>query len=85
MGNAGLNIYERLTRYFEPVDIICIARRSQSSNTGMWHNRARRLNFYLRGFKYLIIVRKISHKSNNNRDRKIKWAYYQRPGENKNG
>ncbi|MFC1949021.1 DNA methyltransferase [Chloroflexota bacterium] len=75
---VGLKIYERLIKYFEPEDIICITRRSQTSNTGMWHNRARRLNFYLRGFKYLIIVKKNSSKSVNNRGRKIKWAYYDR-------
>lgn len=34
---------------FEPVDLICVARRSQSSNTGLWHYRARRFNFFLPG------------------------------------
>ena len=75
---VGLRIYERLCRHFEPVDIICVSRRSQSSNTGVWHNRARRFNFYLRGFKYLIIVRKNSLKPEPSQDRKIKWAYYDR-------
>ena len=75
---VGLKIYERLCRHFEPVDIICVSRRSQSSNTGVWQNRARRFNFYLRGFKYLIIVRKSTHKSEQSPERKIKWAYYDR-------
>ena len=75
---VGLKIYERLCRHFEPVDIICVSRRSQSSNTGVWQNRARRFNFYLRGFKYLIIVRKNSRKSEPRQDRRIKWAYYDR-------
>ncbi|MFH0924896.1 MAG: hypothetical protein V1872_04575 [bacterium] len=26
--------------------------------TGIWHNRARQFNFYLRGFKYLFIMKK---------------------------
>ncbi|MFC2010141.1 DNA methyltransferase [Chloroflexota bacterium] len=82
---VGLKIYERLCRHFEPLDIICVSRRSQYSNTGMWHNRARRFNFYLRGFKYLIIVRKTDQRSDRQPSRKIKWAYYQRPGDNKNG
>lgn len=82
---VGLKIYERLCRHFEPVDIICVSRRSQSSNTGIWQNRARRFNFYLRGFKYLIIVRKKDRGSYPRTSRKIKWAYYQRHGENKNG
>lgn len=76
---VGFKIYERLCKYFEPVDIICIARRGQYSNTGVWHNRARRFNFYLRGFKYLIIVRKNPRKSESSDARKIKWAYYDRP------
>jgi len=79
---VGLKIYERLCRHFEPVDIICVSRRSQSSNTVAWQNRARMFNFYLRGFKYLIIVRKHSRKSEPSESRRIKWAYYDR---NKSG
>ncbi len=75
---VGLKIYERLCRHFEPVDMICVSRRSQSSNTGAWQNRAIRFNFYLRGFKYLIIVRKHSCKSEPTQGRRIKWAYYDR-------
>lgn len=81
---VGLKIYERLCRHFESVDIICVSRRSQSSNTGVWQNRARRFNFYLRGFKYLIIVRKNSLKDGRSQDRKIKWAYYDRVKEKQN-
>lgn len=75
---VGFKIYERLCKYFEPVDLICVNRRGQSSNTDMWHNRARRFNFYLRGFKYLIIVRKTKQKSKTNLSRKIEWARYKR-------
>ncbi|HEX2615815.1 MAG TPA: DNA methyltransferase, partial [Nitrososphaera sp.] len=46
---VGFRVYERLARRFDTIDIICLARRSQTSNTGMWHNRALRFNFYLRG------------------------------------
>jgi len=75
---VGFKIYNRLCKYFEPVDIICVNRRGQSSNTGVWHNRARRFNFYLRGFKYLIIVRKPSANKTSHRPRKIQWAHYER-------
>lgn len=75
---VGLEVYKRLCKYFKPVDIVCVARRGQSSNTGVWQSRARRFNFYLRGFKYLIIVRKNSLKPEPSQDRKIKWAYYDR-------
>jgi len=56
--SVGFRTYERLCKHFEPVDIICVSRRGQSSHTENWINRSRRLGFYLRGFKYLIIVRK---------------------------
>jgi DNA modification methylase len=75
---VGFKIYERLCKHFEPLDIICISRRGQYSHTGVWYNRARRLNFYLRGFKYLIIVRKPSGEPRIDKGRKIGWAYYQR-------
>jgi len=75
---VGFKIYERLCKYFEPVDIICVARRGQASHTDVWHNRARRFNFYLRGFKYLIIVRKPTKEKKDQKPRKINWAYYER-------
>lgn len=76
---VGLKIYKRLCKYFEPVDIICIARRGQSSHTGLWYNRARRFNFFLRGFKYLLIMRKPSkEQSVKTKSRKIVWTYYKR-------
>lgn len=75
---VGLKIYERLCKYFEPVDIICVARRGQASHTGLWYNRARRFNFFLRGFKYLIIMRKVSKEISSHGPRKIEWAYYKR-------
>ncbi len=75
---VGLKIYERLCKHFEPVDIICVSRRSQSSNTGVWQNRARRFNFYLRGFKYLLVVRKRALREVSSEPRAIKWARYER-------
>ena len=75
---VGLKIYERLCRYFEPVDIICVARRGQASHTDVWHNRARRFNFFLRGFKYLIIMRKPTKEKKKQKPRKINWTYYER-------
>ncbi len=55
---VGVKMYERLCKYFDTIDIICITRRNQTSNTGLWHKRAREFNFYLRGFKYLFIMKK---------------------------
>lgn len=75
---VGFRIYDRLCKYFEPVEIICVTRRGQHSNTVVWHNRARRFNFYLRGFKYLIIVRKGTGIRKLSVPRKITWARYER-------
>jgi DNA modification methylase len=74
---VGLNLYQRLTRYFETVDLICVTRRGQSSHTGVWHARARRFNFYLRGFKYLFIMRKpMGGVVTERPPEKVKWAKY---------
>lgn len=75
---VGFKIYERLCKYFEPVDIICVVRRGQASNTGVWYNRAIRFNFYLRGFKYLIIVKKHEEGKTPDKSRKVSWAHYKR-------
>jgi len=55
---VGFKLYQRLLKYFETVDIICLVRRHQTSNTSAWHYRAKKHNFYLRGFKYLFIMKK---------------------------
>lgn len=55
---VGIKLYQRLCKYFETIDIVCLTRRNQSSNTSIWYRRARQFNFYLRGFKYLFIMRK---------------------------
>lgn len=56
---VGFKIFHMLIKYFQPVDIICVVRRNQTSNTTFWHKRAEKFNFYLRGFKYLFIMQKI--------------------------
>jgi DNA modification methylase len=76
---VGFLLYTRLLKYFDTADIICIARRGQSSNTGIWHNRARRFNFYLRGFKYLFIMRKpLTADKKVEEPREINWTFYER-------
>lgn len=77
---VGFKVFERLCKYFEPIDIICVVRRGQTSNTGIWYNRAIRFNFYLRGFKYLLLMRKPSPEDLQTKyeERTIKWTYYKR-------
>ena len=55
---VGFRTFEMLGKYFEPVDVVCVARHHDRSLNPMWEHRARRYGFYLRGFKYLFILRK---------------------------
>jgi DNA modification methylase len=73
---VGLKIYERLTKHFEPIDIVCVVRRNQASNTPFWQSKALQHNFFLRGFKYLIIVKKSSKRKP--KELNIKWGFYER-------
>lgn len=76
---VGFYVYDGLCKYFDTVDIICVARRSQTSNTGIWHNRALRFNFYLRGFKYLFLMRKpAAVEKKEERRKRISWTQYPR-------
>ena len=54
---VGFKLYFILEKYFKPVDIICITRHNQRSNAPIWHERAKKHNFFLRGFKYLFIMK----------------------------
>ncbi|MBK9459127.1 MAG: DNA methylase [Sphingobacteriales bacterium] len=56
---TGFLTYQILQKYFETIDLVCVTRHNQTSNTDVWHNRAREFNFYLRGFKYLFIMKKL--------------------------
>jgi len=83
---VGFELYQRLREYFQPVDVICVVRRGQTSNTGLWYNRARRFNFYLRGFKYLLIMRKPDTNSvEKEKARSVKWSRYERGKTEKEG
>jgi DNA modification methylase len=76
---VGFKIYQMLTEKigFEPIDIVCVVRRNQSSNTKVWHYRAEKFNFFLRGFKYLIIVRKPEEDVRSpGKPAKVKWQRY---------
>lgn len=79
---VGFKIYSRLSKYFDTVDIICVTRRNQSSNTGVWLYRAVKWNFYLRGFKYLFIMRKpetqITEANKKKKINKTTWTRYKR-------
>lgn len=75
---VGFRIYQRLCKYFDTVDIVCVVRRGQTSNTALWYHRAIKFNFFLRGFKYLFIMRKPDRKDKEDKYRKIEWTKYER-------
>jgi len=55
---VGFRVFAILSNYFEPVDVVILVRHHDSGSDPMWEHRARKRNFFLRGFKYLFIVRK---------------------------
>jgi len=55
---VGFRLYERLLRRFETLDIVCLLRHHDRSLNPLWEHRARKRNFFLRGFKYLFLLRK---------------------------
>lgn len=60
----GFELFAILRRGFVPVDIIAVVRHNQKLGYGNWHKAAEENNFFLRGFNYLIIVRKPGEKRN---------------------
>jgi DNA modification methylase len=55
---VGFRLLTVLERVFEPIDTIALVRHNDRSASPMWEHRARRFNFFLRGFKFLFILRK---------------------------
>jgi len=55
---VGFRLLGVLERRFESIDTIVLVRHHDRSASPMWEHRARRFNFYLRGFKFLFLLRK---------------------------
>lgn len=55
----GFELYSIMRRYFQPVDIICVVRKNAKLEKGNWHKAAAEGNFFLRGFNYLFIMKKV--------------------------
>lgn len=55
---VGFDLFALLRRQFTPVDIIAVVRHNQKLKRGNWHAAAVEGNFFLRGFNYLIIMKK---------------------------
>jgi DNA modification methylase len=55
----GFELFAIMRRTFTPVDIICVARKNQKLDRGNWTKTAVEENFFLRGFNYLFIMKKV--------------------------
>jgi adenine-specific DNA-methyltransferase len=54
----GFELFSRLIKRFEPVDIIAVTRHNKMLEMGNYRKAAEEGNFFLRGFNYLFILRK---------------------------
>jgi adenine-specific DNA-methyltransferase len=54
----GFELFERLRKKFEPVDIIAVVRHNKTLEMGNYRAAAEEGNFFLRGFNYLFIMHK---------------------------
>ena len=54
----GFELFGMLRRHFKAVDIISVVRHNQKLARGNWRKAAEEGNFFLRGFNYLLIMKK---------------------------
>lgn len=54
----GFELFSIMREHFEPVDIICVARKNDKIGRGNWRKSAVQENFFLRGFNYCFIMKK---------------------------
>ena len=55
----GFELFSMLRERFEPVDIIAVVRGNEKLGRGHWHKAAKDEGFFLRGFNYLFIMKKV--------------------------
>jgi DNA modification methylase len=55
----GFELFHRLRQRFEPVDIVSVVRHNRTLKQGPWHRAAVEGNYFLRGFNYLMIMKKV--------------------------
>ncbi len=59
----GFELFARMKKLFEPVDIIAVTRHNKTLEMGNYRKAAEEGNFFLRGFNYLFIMRKSGESS----------------------
>jgi adenine-specific DNA-methyltransferase len=63
----GFELFERLRKRFEPVDIVAVVRHNKTLKMGNYRAAAEEGNFFLRGFNYLFIMQKLAEPETENR------------------
>ena len=56
----GFELFALLRKHFKPVDIVAVVRNNRTLKRNHWHTSAIDGNYFLRGFNYLIIMKKES-------------------------
>jgi len=59
----GFELFSLLRRRFKPIDIVAVVRHNAKLGKGNWHKAAEEGNFFLRGFNYLFIMKKLREKA----------------------
>ena len=59
----GFELFALLRKHFEPIDIIAVTRHNKTLDMGNYRAAAEEGNFFLRGFNYLFIMRKLNRPS----------------------
>jgi adenine-specific DNA-methyltransferase len=55
----GFELFQILRKYFEPIDIASVVRHNKTLEMGNYRRAAEEGNFFLRGFNYLFIMKKV--------------------------
>jgi DNA modification methylase len=55
----GFELFAIMRRLLVPVDIVCVVRQNQKLDKGNWRKTAVEENFFLRGFNYLLVFKKV--------------------------
>ncbi|MDX9910904.1 MAG: DNA methyltransferase [Phycisphaerales bacterium] len=54
----GFELFSIMRDYLQPVDVVCVVRHNHKLAKGNWKKSAEESGFFLRGFNYLLIMRK---------------------------
>jgi DNA modification methylase len=55
----GFELFAIMRRLLVPVDIVCVVRQNQKLDKGNWRKAAVEENFFLRGFNYLLVFKRV--------------------------